>query len=112
MADIYDTPVEGRDAFIEEYANRFGIYDSLNSSILSYSHGMRQKIMILGALIHAPSVWILDEPLTGLDPQSAFELKKMMREHADKGKTVFLATPKIKKKYRIQKKNTRQISRV
>ena len=92
MADVYDTPAEGRAAFIENYANRFGIFDVLNNQILSYSHGMRQKIMIMGALIHDPSVWILDEPLTGLDPQSAFELKNMMREHAAKGKSVFFST--------------------
>ena len=92
MADIYDTPLEGRSAFIEDYAKRFGIYDSLNSTILSYSHGMRQKIMIMGALIHNPSVWILDEPLTGLDPQSAFELKQMMRELVQKGNSVFFST--------------------
>ena len=92
MADIYDTPAEGRAEFIDTYAKRFGIYDSLNSRILSFSHGMRQKIMIMGALIHDPSIWILDEPLTGLDPQSAFELKKMMREHAEKGKSVFFST--------------------
>ena len=92
MADIYDTPLDGRSAFIENYAKRFGIYDSLNSTILSYSHGMRQKIMIMGALIHNPSVWILDEPLTGLDPQSAFELKQMMREHVQKGNSVFFST--------------------
>lgn len=92
MADIYDTPQDGRAAFIEDYAKRFGIFDSLNNVILSYSHGMRQKIMIMGALIHEPSVWILDEPLTGLDPQSAFELKKMMREHVEKGNSVFFST--------------------
>lgn len=92
MADIYDAPAEGRAQFIEDYAKRFGIYDALNNKILSYSHGMRQKIMIMGALIHNPSVWILDEPLTGLDPQSAFELKKMMREHVDKGNSVFFST--------------------
>lgn len=92
MADIYDTPLDGRSAFIENYAKRFGIYDSLNSTILSYSHGMRQKIMIMGALIHNPSVWILDEPLTGLDPQSAFELKQMMREHVKEGNSVFFST--------------------
>ncbi|MBQ7219001.1 MAG: ABC transporter ATP-binding protein [Ruminococcus sp.] len=92
MADVYDTPTEGRAKFIEEYAKRFDIYDSLGSKILSYSHGMRQKIMIMGALIHDPSVWILDEPLTGLDPQSAFELKQMMREHVDKGNSVFFST--------------------
>ena len=92
MADIYDTPAEGRAEFIETYAKRFGIYDDLNNQILAYSHGMRQKVMILGALVHDPSVWILDEPLTGLDPQAAFELKNMMREHAAKGKSVFFST--------------------
>lgn len=92
MADIYETPSEDRAPFIEEYSKRFGIYDSLNNTILSYSHGMRQKIMIMGALIHNPSVWILDEPLTGLDPQSAFELKQMMREHVEKGNSVFFST--------------------
>ena len=92
MADVYDTPAEGRAEFIESYAKRFGIFDALNNRILSFSHGMRQKIVIMGALIHDPSVWILDEPLTGLDPQSAFELKEMMREHAGKGKSVFFST--------------------
>jgi ABC-2 type transport system ATP-binding protein len=53
---------------------------------------MRQKIVIIGALLHKPSVWILDEPMTGLDPKAAFELKSMMREHADEGKTVFFST--------------------
>lgn len=92
IADIYDTPTEGRAEFIEDYGKRFGIYDSLNNQIFSYSHGMRQKIMIMGALIHDPSVWILDEPMTGLDPQAAFELKQMMREHVQKGKSVFFST--------------------
>lgn len=92
VADIYDTPIEGREEFIEGYAKRFGIYDALRNKILSYSHGMRQKIMVMGALIHNPSVWIMDEPLTGLDPQSAFELKQMMREHVEKGNSVFFST--------------------
>ncbi len=92
MADIYDTPADSRAEFIESYAKRFGIYDALGNKILSYSHGMRQKIMIMGALIHDPSVWILDEPMTGLDPQSAFELKQMMREHVAKGNSVFFST--------------------
>jgi len=59
---------------------------------MSYSHGMRQKIMVMGALIHKPPVWILDEPLTGLDPRSAHELKQMMREHADAGNAVLFST--------------------
>lgn len=92
MADIYETPIEGREKFITEYAKRFGIYDALNSTILSYSHGMRQKIMIMGVLIHEPKIWILDEPMTGLDPESAYELKKIMREHANKGNAVLFST--------------------
>lgn len=92
VADMYDVPGDKRAEFIDTYSKRFGIYDSLNNQILSYSHGMRQKIMVLGALIHEPSIWILDEPLTGLDPQAAFELKKMMREHVEKGNSVFFST--------------------
>ena len=92
MADVYGTPVEKREPFIEECGRRFEIYDALGSRISDYSHGMRQKVHVMAALIHEPSVWILDEPLTGLDPQSAFELKKMMREHAEKGNSVFFST--------------------
>lgn len=92
IADTFGVSQKERTEFIEDVAKKFGIYDALNSSILSYSHGMRQKIMVMGALIHNPSVWILDEPLTGLDPQSAFELKKMMREHAQKGNSVLFST--------------------
>lgn len=92
MADIYGVDEDKRKDFIEKYAKRFGIYEALNNTILSYSHGMRQKIMVLGVLIHNPSIWILDEPLLGLDPQSAFELKQMMREHCDKGNTVIFST--------------------
>jgi ABC-2 type transport system ATP-binding protein len=66
--------------------------DALDRQITSYSHGMRQKIMVIGALIHEPDEWILDEPMTGLDPESAYELKQMMREHADKGHAVLFST--------------------
>ena len=66
--------------------------DALNNQIQSYSHGMRQKIILIGALIHNPDVWILDEPLTGLDPKSAFELKEMMHEHTRQNKTVLFST--------------------
>lgn len=92
MADVYDMPEQGRDEFIESCSKRFGIYEALNNSLLSYSHGMRQKIMVMGALIHNPSIWILDEPMTGLDPQSAFELKKMMKEHVEAGNSVLFST--------------------
>jgi ABC-2 type transport system ATP-binding protein len=70
----------------------FEMSSALNDKILSYSHGMRQKIILMGALVHEPSIWILDEPLTGLDPQSAYALKETMREHVAKGNTVFFST--------------------
>ena len=92
IADIYGTPAKGRAEFIEKYAKRFGILDSINQPILALSHGMRQKVMVLGALIHNPKIWILDEPLIGLDPESAFELKEMMKEHVKKGNTVLFST--------------------
>ena len=92
MADIYGVGSREREEFIQKTAARFEMEDVLGSRIQSYSHGMRQKIMVMGALIHNPSVWILDEPLTGLDPRSAFELKEMMREHADAGNSVLFST--------------------
>ncbi|SKA91080.1 ABC-2 type transport system ATP-binding protein [Clostridium sp. USBA 49] len=92
MADIYEVPKEIREERIEKLSKRFEMIDSLNDKIQSYSHGMRQKIVLIGALIHEPSVWILDEPLTGLDPKSSYTLKEMMREHVSNGKTVFFST--------------------
>lgn len=92
IADVYDVSIEERKNKIKELTEKFEISNVLNDKIESYSHGMRQKIMIIGALIHSPKNWILDEPMTGLDPKSSFELKSMMREHADKKNTVFFST--------------------
>ncbi|GIP33843.1 ABC transporter ATP-binding protein [Paenibacillus sp. J2TS4] len=92
MADMYDVPKEVRKPRIDELARRFNLESVLSDPIQSYSHGMRQKIVIMGVLIHNPSVWILDEPLTGLDPKSSYTLKEMMREHTNAGKTVFFST--------------------
>ena len=92
MADMYDVPKGIRKEKIESLATRFEMTSALGDQIQSYSHGMRQKIVLIGALIHEPSVWILDEPMTGLDPKSSFTLKEMMREHANSGKTVFFST--------------------
>ena len=75
-----------------KYAKLFEMQDVLNDRIESYSHGMRQKINIIGALIHNPKIWILDEPLTGLDPKSSHTLKQMMREHVDNGNIVLFST--------------------
>lgn len=92
IGDIYQVDSQTREQLIHELAVKFEMEQALNDKILSYSHGMRQKIVIMGVLITNPSVWILDEPLTGLDPQSAFNLKEMMRAHADRGNTVFFST--------------------
>ena len=92
MADVYDVPAETRTQRINELADQFEMTSSLSDTIQSYSHGMRQKIVIMGAMLHDPAVWILDEPMTGLDPKSAYLLKQMMRRHADAGKTVFFST--------------------
>lgn len=92
MADIYHVPGEERKPRIEAMAERFEIQEVLNRPMSDYSHGMRQKMMVCAALIHNPPVWILDEPMTGLDPKAAFELKNMMREHAGEGNCVFFST--------------------
>ena len=92
MADIYEVDVNDRRERISRYADMFEMKSALSDKILSYSHGMRQKIILMGVLIHDPSIWILDEPLTGLDPQSAYSLKETMRLQADLGKTVFFST--------------------
>ena len=92
IADIYEVPKNLRTERIEELATRFDIKSALNSPMREYSHGMRQKLMVCAALVHNPPAWILDEPMTGLDPQAAYELKKMMIEHAKKGNSVLFST--------------------
>ncbi|NMF03937.1 ABC transporter ATP-binding protein [Clostridium beijerinckii] len=92
MADVYGVSKEDRLLRIKEISKRFEMDLALGDKIHSYSHGMRQKIVLMGVLIHKPKVWILDEPMTGLDPKSAFTLKEMMREHADEGNTVVFST--------------------
>ena len=92
ISDIYKVPTETRKERIKTFATRFELADVLDKPMQSYSHGMRQKIMVAAALVHDPEVWILDEPLTGLDPKSAYALKQMMREHADAGNSVLFST--------------------
>ena len=92
IADCYNVSKEDRIEKIEKYAREFEIYDDLQNKIESYSHGMRQKIVLIGVLLHNPQNWILDEPITGLDPKSSFNLKTLMKEHARQGKTVFFST--------------------
>ena len=92
IADVYEVSTEDRMERIKKLAEKFEIINVLNNKIESYSHGMRQKLIIIGALLHNPKNCILDEPMTGLDPKSSFELKNMMREHANQNNTVFFST--------------------
>ena len=92
IADCYNVGKQERIEKIEKLSKEFDIYGDLENKIESYSHGMRQKIVIIGTLLHNPQNWILDEPLTGLDPKSAFELKKLMKNYANSGKAVFFST--------------------
>ena len=96
LAEVYNVPAEERKERIENLTKKFEIFDELNNNIESYSHGMRQKIVICGALISKPKNWILDEPMTGLDPKASYDLKEMMREHAKQGNTVFFSKKKKK----------------
>ena len=92
IANIYDVPKEEKLDRIKKLAKEFEMEEVLNDKIQSYSHGMRQKIVIIGVLLHNPKNWILDEPITGLDPKSSYDLKNLMREHAKQGNTVFFST--------------------
>lgn len=92
LAQIYEVPEKKKKERIQKLTKKFEIYNNLNEQIESYSHGMRQKIVICGALLNNPKNWILDEPMTGLDPKSSFDLKEMMKEHSRKGNAVFFST--------------------
>ena len=92
VADIYGVPEDTRVMRTTTLVRRFGMEDALEKQLLSYSHGMRQKMMVIGALLPDPDVWILDEPMVGLDPRAARTLKDSMRVHADAGRTVLFST--------------------
>ena len=92
IADIFEIDLEKRKNKIEELSKLFEINDVLNNKIESYSHGMRQKIVIIGSLLHEPNNWIIDEPMTGLDPKATYELKNIMKKYAHENKTVFFST--------------------
>lgn len=92
LADVYGVDVKTRKERVERLLELFHLADAFTSPIKSYSHGMKQKINVIGSLVHDPKLWILDEPMTGLDPQSAYELKELMRERCNAGNTVFFST--------------------
>lgn len=92
IADVYNVPKKLRTERIEAYATKYGIEEDLGTPINSYSHGMRQKIAIIAALIHEPKLILMDEPFVGLDPKASHTLKKQMREICDNGGAIFFST--------------------
>lgn len=92
VADIYNVSASEREQKINEYADKFEITGSLGDLISSYSHGMKQKLVIISALIHNPKLLIMDEPFVGLDPKAAFILKEIMKEMTEKGSAIFFST--------------------
>lgn len=92
MADMYNIPLKIRTERINNFATQFEIIENLDQRILEYSHGMRQKIVLIGALLNDSNNLILDEPMVGLDPKAAYVLKKIMREYANANKTVLFST--------------------
>lgn len=92
LADIFEVPANDRAERIAALADRLDITDALADPISSYSHGMKQKLVIIGALIHNPTLLVLDEPFVGLDPVASHELKLILRERAEAGAAVFFSS--------------------
>ncbi len=92
IADVYDVSAKDRKERIDKYLDMFEMKDAASQPIKSYSYGMKQKIILTGALLHMPPLWILDEPMTGLDPRASHLLKEEMHQHCAKGNTVFFST--------------------
>lgn len=92
IADVYEVDPAVRNERIKKYLEMFSIADAAGEKIKSYSHGMKQKLMVTAALLHQPPLWLLDEPLTGLDPKASMLLKEEMHAHCDAGYTVFFST--------------------
>lgn len=101
IADLYEVPKAERDERLNGYLNIFEMEAAVDKPISTYSHGMKQKVAIMAALIHNPKVWILDEPLTGLDPNSIFQVKECMKRHAAAGNVVFFSSHLIEVVERI-----------
>ncbi len=92
IGDVFDVDLNKRQTLIDKYAEMFEIKDVLNNPISSYSHGMKQKLVIMSALIHEPKAMLLDEPFVGLDPKASFLLKEVFKELCAKGSLIFFST--------------------
>ena len=92
IADIYQVPGAVRQERIRREAEEFGIYSVLGDLVSTYSHGMRQKLVLIGALLHEPKLLVLDEPFVGLDPEASLILKKKMHALCEKGSAIFFST--------------------
>ncbi len=92
MCDMFSVPAEERVSRIQKYADVLNLTDSLGDLISSYSHGMKQKLALIGAFVHSPKLLVLDEPFVGLDPEASFHLKKIMRELCEAGTAIFFST--------------------
>ena len=92
ICDMYETPTEIREENIKKYAKLFEMEDKLNDTIDSYSHGMKQKIVLISALSHNPEILIMDEPFVGLDPKAVYDIKEVLNEMTKEGKIVFYST--------------------
>ncbi len=92
VGDIYEVPTDVRQARIRKYADAFELTEALAQPISTYSHGMKQKLAVISALLHEPKLVIMDEPFVGLDPKAAHTLKELMREICDRGGAIFFST--------------------
>ena len=92
ICDIFSVPENKRTERITKYADAFKITNNLGDLISSYSHGMKQKLALIGAFVHEPKLLVLDEPFVGLDPEASFYLKQIMREFCNIGTAIFFST--------------------
>ena len=92
ICDMYDVDSKTREENIKKYSTLFGMEEKLNDTIDSYSHGMKQKVVLISALAHDPKILIMDEPFVGLDPKAVFDIKEVLNEMVKEGKIVFYST--------------------
>ncbi len=92
IADIYGVDKKDREERVRDLTRRFGIQDVLNQMIRTYSHGMKQKLALIAALVHSPKLLVLDEPFVGLDPKASFTLKEIMKDMCAHGCSIFFST--------------------